>query len=117
LTCFTVFAPPPTTSTAPSGRIAGGDPQRVAQVIRELGAPVIVGLQEVNWHAERALGGESQAEFLAHLPGYEAIAGSNLIEHRGHYGNMLLTRFPVLGVRRASTSASTRRASRAASST
>ena len=75
------------------------DPQRVAQVIREVGAPVI-GLQEVNWRPEEELGGESQAEFLAHLPGYEAIAGSNLIEHRGHYGNMLLTRYPVLAVRR-----------------
>jgi len=75
------------------------DPQRVAQVIREVGAPVI-GLQEVNWRPEQELGGESQAEFLAHLPGYEAIAGSNLIEHRGHYGNMLLTRYPVLAVRR-----------------
>ena len=75
------------------------DPQRVAQVIREVGAPVI-GLQEVNWRPEEELGGESQAEFLAHLPGYEAIAGSNLIEHRGHYGNMLLTRYPVLVVRR-----------------
>lgn len=75
------------------------DPQRVAQVILEVGAPVI-GLQEVNWRADPALGGESQAEFLAHLPGYTAVAGSNLIEHRGHYGNMLLTRFPVCAVRR-----------------
>lgn len=75
------------------------DPQRVAQVIREVGAPVI-GLQEVNWRPERELGGESQAEFLAHLPGYDAIAGSNLIEYRGHYGNMLLTRYPVRAVRR-----------------
>ncbi|HMB11595.1 endonuclease/exonuclease/phosphatase family protein [Saliniramus sp.] len=75
------------------------DPQRVAQVIRQVGAPVI-GLQEVNWRPERELGGESQAEFLAHLPGYESIAGSNLIEHRGHYGNMLLTRYPVLAVQR-----------------
>ncbi len=68
-------------------------------MISEVGAPVI-GLQEVNWRPERALGGESQAEFLAHLPGFEAIAGSNLIEHRGHFGNMLLTRYPVLSVRR-----------------
>jgi len=75
------------------------DPQRVAEVILEVGAPVI-GLQEVNWRADPALGGESQAEFLAHLPGYTAVAGSNLIEHRGHYGNMLLTRFPVRAVRR-----------------
>ncbi|MGY6567540.1 MAG: endonuclease/exonuclease/phosphatase family protein [Salinarimonas sp.] len=75
------------------------DPQRVADVILEVGAPVI-GLQEVNWRADPALGGESQAEFLSHLPGYMAVAGSNLVEHRGHYGNMLLTRFPVRHVRR-----------------
>lgn len=75
------------------------DPQRIARVITEVGAPVI-GLQEVNWRPERALGGASQAAFLAHLPGYEAIAGSNLIEHRGHYGNMLLTRYPVREIRR-----------------
>lgn len=74
-------------------------PERVAQVIRELDADVI-GLQEVDWHAGSAEGDESQAEFLSHLPGYEAIAGSNILDHRGHYGNMLLTRFPVSSVAR-----------------
>lgn len=75
------------------------DPERVAQVIRELDADLI-GLQEVDWHAGSAERGESQAEFIAHLPGYEAIAGSNILDHRGHYGNMLLTRFPVSSVSR-----------------
>ncbi len=84
-------------------RTVGSDrrrrPERVAQVIRELDAD-IVGLQEVDWHAGSATEDESQAEFLAHLPGYEAIAGSNILDHRGHYGNMLLTRFPVSSVAR-----------------
>jgi endonuclease/exonuclease/phosphatase family metal-dependent hydrolase len=74
-------------------------PERVARVIQELDAG-IVGLQEVDWHAGSAEDGESQAEFLAHLPGYEAIAGSNILDHRGHYGNMLLTRFPVSSIAR-----------------
>lgn len=74
-------------------------PERVAAVIHELNAS-IVGLQEVDWHAERGSDGASQAEFLAHLPGYKAIGGPNIRDQRGHYGNLLLTRFPVLEVAR-----------------
>jgi endonuclease/exonuclease/phosphatase family metal-dependent hydrolase len=65
--------------------------ERVASVIRELQADVI-GLQEVDWHQES---GETvvQSEYLAHMPGYQAIRGANLRDHRGHFGNLLLTRF------------------------
>jgi endonuclease/exonuclease/phosphatase family metal-dependent hydrolase len=69
------------------------DPARIAAVIAELQADVI-GLQEVDWHHDHT-DGESQFEYLAHLPGYEAIAGPNLRDHRGHYGNLLLTRVAV----------------------
>lgn len=75
-------------------------PERVARVIRELDAD-IVGLQEVDWKAATGPGAASQAEFLAHLQGYTAIEGPNLLDHRGHYGNMLLTRFPLRRLERA----------------
>lgn len=71
---------------------------RISAVIGELQADVI-GLQEVDWRhydENRA----SQFEYLVDLPGYRAIAGANLRDHRGHYGNLLLTRLPVLASRR-----------------
>lgn len=71
------------------------DPARIAAVIREIDADV-VGLQEVDWQDGPD---DSPFEYLAHLPGYEAVAGPNLRDHRGHYGNMLLTRRPLGRVR------------------
>lgn len=68
------------------------DPARIAAVIGELTADII-GLQEVDWHDEP--NGEPQFEYLAHLSGYAAITGANLRDHRGHYGNLLLTRLPI----------------------
>lgn len=72
------------------------DPARIAAVIGELGADII-GLQEVDWHDEP--NGEPQFEYLAHLSGYAAVTGANLRDHRGHYGNLLLTRLPIRHVR------------------
>lgn len=74
------------------------DTHRIASVIREISADVI-GLQEVDWHHDHN-DPETQFEYLAHLPGFEAVAGANLRDHRGHYGNLLLTRLPVQTVRR-----------------
>lgn len=74
------------------------DPARVAAVIDELHADVI-GLQEVDWHHDQICQ-ESQSEYLAHLPGYRAVAGPNIRDHRGHYGNLLLTRMPAQRIRR-----------------
>lgn len=82
------------------------DTQRIAKVIAELEAD-IVGLQEVEWthdHTDEA----SQFEYLAHLPGYRAVAGPNIRDHRGHYGNLLLTRLPVHQVRQVDLSESRR---------
>jgi endonuclease/exonuclease/phosphatase family metal-dependent hydrolase len=83
------------------------DPRRIADAITELRASII-GLQEVDWHPGSAIGGASQSEFLAHLPEFEAVEGINVRDHRGHYGNMLLTRFPVMSVSRVSLSVSGR---------
>jgi len=82
------------------------DPARIAAVISELRAD-LVGLQEVDWRHDDTDQG-SQFEYLAHLPGYEAVAGPNLRDHRGHYGNLLLTRLAVQRVRRVDLSESRR---------
>lgn len=68
------------------------DPARVAAVIRELDADM-VGLQEVDNHS----GGtheSAQMDFLARETGYEAIPGPTIKLTDGHYGNVLLTRWP-----------------------
>lgn len=75
------------------GRDRRRDPARIAAVIGELDADLI-GLQEVDWHHEPDAA-RSQFEYLAHLPGYRAVDGPNLRDHRGHYGNLLLTRVPL----------------------
>lgn len=74
------------------------DAARISAVIGELQADVI-GLQEVDWHHDHD-DVTSQFEYLAHLPGYLAIPDPILRDHRGHYGNLLLTRLAVLEVRR-----------------
>jgi endonuclease/exonuclease/phosphatase family metal-dependent hydrolase len=74
------------------------DPARVATVLRELGADII-GLQEVD--ARHRVGGHvDQWTFFAEATGLEAIRGPNVRDHRGRFGNAILTRFPILEVRR-----------------
>jgi len=70
------------------------DPERVASVIRELNADVI-GLQEVDNLSDGAIE-SAQMDFLARETGYEAIPGPTIKRVNGHYGNVLLTRRPVL---------------------
>jgi endonuclease/exonuclease/phosphatase family metal-dependent hydrolase len=75
------------------------DPDRIADVLKELKADVI-GLQEVDSRGHPGTGDTRQLDFLAHSVGMEAIAGATVLEDSGHYGNAVLTRFPLLAVRR-----------------
>lgn len=74
------------------------DAARVAQVIRELRCDA-VGLQEVNTrdgpgHASL------QLDYLADATGMHGVPGLTLLRHDGHFGNALLTRYPVRSVAR-----------------
>jgi endonuclease/exonuclease/phosphatase family metal-dependent hydrolase len=69
------------------------DPDRVAAVLGELDADII-GLQEVD--ARHRLNRHlNQWDYFAEKTGLNAIAGANVTDHRGRFGNALLTRFPV----------------------
>ncbi len=80
------------------GRDGRSDPERIAATIREIAAD-IVGLQEVDSHAE-GLAGVDQLASLEHETGMHAVAGPALIHHDRGYGNAILSRWPVGNVRR-----------------
>ena len=73
------------------------DPGRISRVIRELDAQVI-GLQEVN---SKSGGGreEAQMDYLAQATGLKAVPGPTIRREDSHYGNVLLTRYPVAETR------------------
>lgn len=80
------------------GRDGRCDPGRIAAVIGEISADVI-GLQEVSSRAD----GDTEAHQLSYLAaktGLEAVAGPTLTRGGAQYGNALLTRAPILDVRR-----------------
>ncbi|MCR9110263.1 endonuclease/exonuclease/phosphatase family protein [Marivita sp. XM-24bin2] len=81
-----------------TGRDGRRDPDRIADVIRALDAD-LVGLQEVDWRDEPQ-SGKAQYEPADRLKGYQAVAGPNLQDYRGHYGNLLLVRGKICNVRR-----------------
>ena len=74
------------------------DPDRVAEVIRDLGADVVA-LQELDsrYHIEDGL---DQIVYLAAATGYEAVRGPVRRRALGNYGNGLLLRGTPLAVRR-----------------
>jgi endonuclease/exonuclease/phosphatase family metal-dependent hydrolase len=74
------------------GRDGRRDAQRVAAVLDEIDADVLA-LQELQWDPKEAL--HLLADFAEQL-GYQPVAGPTLLQARGHYGNALLTRLPVL---------------------
>jgi len=74
------------------------DPARIAAVLREIDADII-GLQEVDARPGEA--SESmQMQYLASTLGHHAVAGTTLLRAGGEFGNAILTRRPVLDVRR-----------------
>lgn len=70
-------------------------PARVARVIRQLDADVI-GLQEVESRGERS----DLLQVLGRLTGMNVLMGSTFRRQGADYGNALLTRLDVRGVRR-----------------
>lgn len=79
-------------------RCVGADgrynPGRVALVLEELDADII-GLQEVDSRLAAA-GGCDQLTYLAGRLGFNVVAGLNIVCRRGHYGNALLSRWPIV---------------------
>jgi endonuclease/exonuclease/phosphatase family metal-dependent hydrolase len=73
------------------------DPGRVAEVLRELDADII-SLQEVDARprGDRHI---DQWHFFAETTGLHAVPGVNVRDHRGRFGNAVLTRWPVRAVR------------------
>jgi len=70
------------------------DAGRIASVIREVN-PDVIGLQEVDNRSD-GTSESAQMDFLAGETGYEAVPGPTIKRANGNYGNVLLTRWPVL---------------------
>ncbi len=70
------------------------DMERVARVIRSV-EPDLVALQEVDSGTTRTLGLDQPQE-LARLTEMNVIFGDNIPLQGGHYGNALLSRFPIV---------------------
>ena len=70
------------------------DPERVTRVIKELKAD-IVGLQEIDSSFYK-----DQAGPISQKAGLEVVLGPTRRNHKGHYGNALLTSYTVKEVRR-----------------
>jgi endonuclease/exonuclease/phosphatase family metal-dependent hydrolase len=80
------------------GRDGRRDVERVARVIQSLDADIIA-LQEVE--SRRASHGEPlQLDVLAHLVGLTAVSGPTIEREDSHFGNALLTRLTIGGVRK-----------------
>jgi endonuclease/exonuclease/phosphatase family metal-dependent hydrolase len=74
------------------------DPDRIAAVLREIDADVVA-LQEVD-HLHGGAPEANQATHVAGRLGLRPISGPTVLREDGHYGNAVLTRLPVLAVRR-----------------
>jgi endonuclease/exonuclease/phosphatase family metal-dependent hydrolase len=73
------------------------DPGRIARVILELDAQVI-GLQEIDSKSGAGLE-EAQVDYLAQATGLQAVPGPTIWRGDSHYGNALLTSYPIAETR------------------
>lgn len=71
-------------------------PDRIIDVLQEMNADVVA-LQEVEHHQVE---GHDLLDYFAAKTGLTAIAGPTLVRRTHHYGNALLTRLPVVAVKR-----------------
>lgn len=67
------------------------DPFRIAEVIRELDADVVA-LQEVEHHRVNDI---DLLDFLSQQTGMIGLAGPTMLRETRHYGNAILSRFPI----------------------
>lgn len=73
------------------------DLARIARVIRAMGEADVVCLQEISRNDPAIAGGADQVSELANLfPGYRPVFGPALSRGERQYGNLLLSRLPVL---------------------
>jgi endonuclease/exonuclease/phosphatase family metal-dependent hydrolase len=73
-------------------------PARIATVLRELDCHVVA-LQEVA-NVPGAHADSMQLDYLAHALAMTSVAGLRIVRHTGEYGNALLSKLPVVSVRR-----------------
>jgi len=73
------------------------DPGRIGAVLREIDADIAC-LQEVDTH-RRSDRYADQWAYLGEITGRRVITGAGIREHRGRFGNAVLTRFPALAAR------------------
>lgn len=75
------------------------DLARIARVVQEMGEVDVVCLQEIARNDPAFGGGADQvAELEALFPGYASIFGPALVRGARHYGNLILSRSPMLQV-------------------
>jgi endonuclease/exonuclease/phosphatase family metal-dependent hydrolase len=75
------------------------DLSRIARVIKTMGEADVICLQEIARNDPAFAGGADQAaELQARLPGYTTIFGPALSRNERQYGNLILSRLPVLQV-------------------
>jgi endonuclease/exonuclease/phosphatase family metal-dependent hydrolase len=69
-------------------------PERIASVLEELDADVF-GLQEVDTRLGAVMG-PNELDVLVERLGFNVAVGPNLTAERGHLGNVLLSRWPIV---------------------